>query len=632
MLDWGVGYVPGKSEICLQAQGKVDKVLHAKLFGAFCHDGVGKQSGEVCCRVLLGDECREKRTYVIAQCFAPLVERRLDETAEKFLVATQFGRIVACEADDCAANLGRRIEDAGLHGEEVLHIVPRLQQYAQDAVSLASRSCRHALRYFLLYHARATGNEFLVVEHLEENLAGDIIGVVARKYERRSSEGALQVHLQEIVLNDAVLQFGIRATEVLHTFVVNLHNLHLPRLLHQELRHHTHARPYFQYGQVRACVYGVGNVAGYAQVGQKVLSQELFRLNGSHSPYLFVNLRCKDMKRLGIKDWGSVKFMHRIRKIVRIGLPLAFAVGILWWMYRGFRWEELQNALSHQMSWTWMLLSMPFGVLAQVLRAVRWRQVLLPTGERPRLSTCVHAVFLSYASSLVIPRVGEVLRCGVLRRYDGTNFSCCVGTVVTERVIDTILILVLSFLVFLTQIPVFLSFFRRTGVTLGGVLDSFSMTGYFVTAACGVLAVLCVVLLASRFRFLSHTRSVFSDLSEGLLSVREVKQPILFLLYSIGIWLSYYLHFYLTFFCFDFTAGLGSLAALVAFVVGTFAVLVPTPNGAGSWHFAVKTILVLYGVEQTSGALFVLIVHTLQTLLVVLLGVWSLLMLLLRKR
>ncbi len=324
--------------------------------------------------------------------------------------------------------------------------------------------------------------------------------------------------------------------------------------------------------------------------------------------------------------------MNKELKWLKIALPLAFAVGILWWMYRGIRWEELHDALSHQMSWTWMLLSMPFGVLAQVLRGMRWRQLLAPTGERPRLSTCIHAVFLSYASSLVVPRVGEVLRCGVLRRYDGTNFSRSVGTVVTERIVDTVLILALSFLTFLTQIPVFLTFFRRTGVSLGGMLDSFTPTGYLVTAACGVLAVLGIVLLGRRFRFFSHSKAVLTDLSEGLLSVRDVRQPLLFTLYSLGIWLCYYLHFYLTFFCFDFTAGLGPLSALVAFVVGTFAVLVPTPNGAGSWHFAVKTVLVLYGVEQTAGALFVLIVHTLQTLLVALLGLWSVAALALRKK
>ena len=323
--------------------------------------------------------------------------------------------------------------------------------------------------------------------------------------------------------------------------------------------------------------------------------------------------------------------MQRLRKFLKIGVPLALAVGILWWMYRGIGWEELTDALSHKMSWTWMLLSMPFGILAQVLRAIRWRQVLAPAGEKPKLSTCTHAVFLSYASSLVVPRVGEVLRCGVLRRYEGTNFTCCVGTVVTERIIDTLVVLVLSVLVFLTQIPVFLNFFQETGVSMSGLLSQFSLTGWLVTAVCGLLALVCVVLVSRRFRIFSRTKSIVSDLRNGLLSVKEVENPLLFIIYTLGIWVSYFLHFYLTFYCFDFTASLGPLAALVAFVVGTFAVLVPTPNGAGSWHFAVKTVLVLYGVGQTDAALFVLIVHALQTLLVALLGVWSSIMLALRK-
>lgn len=323
--------------------------------------------------------------------------------------------------------------------------------------------------------------------------------------------------------------------------------------------------------------------------------------------------------------------MQRVRKFIKIGVPLALAVGILWWMYRGIRWEELVDALSQKMSWTWMLLSLPFGVLAQVLRAMRWRQVLAPAGERPRLSTCTHAIFLSYASSLVVPRVGEVLRCGILRRYEGTNFSLSVGTVVTERIIDTLLILALSMLTFLTQIPVFLHFFQETGVSMNSLCGQFSLTGWLVTAVCGLLAIVCIVFVSKRFRIFSKTRSVVSDLKNGLLSVKEVENPLLFIVYSVGIWVSYYLHFYLTFFCFDFTAGLGPLAALVAFVVGTFAVLVPTPNGAGSWHFAVKTVLVLYGVGQTEAALFVLIVHTIQTMLVALLGVWSSVALALRK-
>ncbi len=308
---------------------------------------------------------------------------------------------------------------------------------------------------------------------------------------------------------------------------------------------------------------------------------------------------------------------------LKVAVPLALAVGILWWMYRGIGWEELVDALSHKMSWTWMLLSMPFGITAQVFRAMRWRQVLAPAGERPRLSTCTHAVFLSYASSLVVPRVGEVLRCGVLKRYEGTNFSLSVGTVVTERVIDTLLILLLSLLTFLTQIHVFVSFFKRTGMSLGAVVGSFSQAGWWVTLLLGLTMLSMLVWLIIRVKLFSSVQSRFSKFTRGMLSICRVENPLLFVVYSIGIWASYFLHFYLTFFCFDFTAGLGPVAALVAFVVGSFAVLVPTPNGAGSWHFAVKTVLVLYGVGQTDAALFVLIVHTLQTLLVALLGLWS---------
>ncbi len=318
-----------------------------------------------------------------------------------------------------------------------------------------------------------------------------------------------------------------------------------------------------------------------------------------------------------------------IRKVTnffaKVVLPMMLAVGILWWMYRGLQWEQLEHVLDSEMSWTWMLLSMPFGILAQVLRGIRWQQVMRPMGERPRLHTCINAVFLSYASSLVVPRVGEVLRCGVLKRYEGTNFGRSVGTVVTERAVDMILIILLSTAVFLYKIPVFLTFFHTTGVSLNGFLSSFSPAGWAVTAVCALFLILGSIYMLKRMGLFSRTRSVLEDLRSGLLSVCEVDNVTLFFAYSIGIWVCYFLHFYLTFFCFASTSGLSMMAAMVAFVVGTFAVLVPTPNGAGPWHFAVKSVLVLYGIPQTESAIFVLIVHTLQTLLVVLLGLYALL-------
>ena len=311
------------------------------------------------------------------------------------------------------------------------------------------------------------------------------------------------------------------------------------------------------------------------------------------------------------------------RSILKIALPIVLGGAILWWMYRGMDWATLRQSLTSGMDWTWMWLSMPFGVLAQVFRAIRWRQLLHPMGEHVRLHTSVNAIFLSYASSLVVPRVGEVLRCGVVKRYDGVSFSRSIGTVVTERVVDMAIIAVVSLVVFALQIPVFAAFFERTGVSLTGFLGQFTATGWLVTAICLLALGASLAFMLRRFQFMTRTRSVVQELKQGLLSITRVDGIGFFLFNSIAIWACYFLHFYLTFFCFESTAELGVNVAAVAFVVGTFAVLVPTPNGAGPWHFAVKTVLMLYGINGNEGAIFALVVHTVQTLLVAVLGLYA---------
>jgi len=174
------------------------------------------------------------------------------------------------------------------------------------------------------------------------------------------------------------------------------------------------------------------------------------------------------------------------------------------------------------------------------------------------------------------------------------------------------------------QIPVFVRFMQRTGMSMNHVLGRFTPAGWWVTVLCSVLILATLLWLVWRVQLFSSVKERLKGFRDGLLSVKEVKSPSLFVLYSVAIWLSYFLHFWVAFRCFDFTASLGADCALVAFVVGCFAVLVPTPNGAGPWHFAVKTVLMLYGVSADDGAVFALFVHTLQTLLVVALGLYAL--------
>ena len=307
----------------------------------------------------------------------------------------------------------------------------------------------------------------------------------------------------------------------------------------------------------------------------------------------------------------------------KIALPLVLGGAILFWMYRDFDFEHIEKVLAEEMNWSWMLLSFPFGILAQMFRGWRWKQTLEPIGESPRKATAIHAVFLSYAASLVVPRIGEFTRCGVLRRYDGVSFAKALGTVVTERAIDTLLMGVLALLTLLMQMDVFTTFFTRTGTSVDAVIHKFSTMGYVVTAICGVAVLLLLHFLLRKLSLYNKVKATVGGIWQGIISLRAVNNIPLFVFYTLGIWVSYFLHYYLTFFCFDFTAALGLECALVTFVVGSIAVIVPTPNGAGPWHFAVKTMLILYGVADVNALYFVLIVHTVQTMLVIALGVYS---------
>lgn len=296
---------------------------------------------------------------------------------------------------------------------------------------------------------------------------------------------------------------------------------------------------------------------------------------------------------------------------------------ILYWMYRGFDFKKVEEVLLHKMSWTWMLLSFPFGISAQLFRGWRWKQALEPIGEKSRSSVSINSIFLSYALSLVIPRSGEFARCAVLKRWDGVSFPKALGTVVTERAIDSLLVLLITGLVFLMQIPVFLNFFDKTGTSMDSILDNFTATGYLVTAICGIAVLFLAHILLKKLAIYNKVKATLSGLWQGVISLKGVRNVPLYIAFTLGIWLSYFLHYYLTFQCFESTSHLNLMCGLVTFIVGSIAVIVPTPNGAGPWHFAVKTMLILYGIQQNDALYFVLIVHSVQTLLVILLGIYG---------
>ncbi|MEG1685387.1 MAG: lysylphosphatidylglycerol synthase transmembrane domain-containing protein [Bacteroides sp.] len=317
--------------------------------------------------------------------------------------------------------------------------------------------------------------------------------------------------------------------------------------------------------------------------------------------------------------------MKKIFKLLlKVLLPLALGGFILVWIYRDFDFSKVTEVLSNKMNYWWMLFSLVFGVLSHVFRGWRWKQTLAPLGAFPKTSNCVNAIFISYAANLVIPRVGEISRCGILSKYDGVSFSKSLGTVVTERLIDTLCVATIAGVTLLLQVNVFDNFFAETGTNFTSFADFFTSAYFLIIVACTIGIIIMLYFLMKTFSFFEKVKGIVLNVWEGVMSLKNVKNKPLFILFTLSIWICYFLQFYLAFYCFGFSEHLGLLAGLVMFVVGSIAVIVPTPNGAGPWHFAVISMMILYGVSKPDAGIFALIVHGFQTFLVALLGIYGL--------
>ena len=314
-----------------------------------------------------------------------------------------------------------------------------------------------------------------------------------------------------------------------------------------------------------------------------------------------------------------------IKKVLQVIFPLLLGAFILIWVYRDFNFQRVGEVLLGGMDYGWIALSLVFGVFANLFRGWRWKLALEPLNEYPKTVNCVYAIFISYASNLVIPRVGEVTRCGVLSKYDGVSFSKSLGTVVSERMIDTLCVGLITGIVLLLQMPVFATFFAETGTNVERYAEVLTSGHFYLIILCVLAILVLAFFLIRNIALFAKLKGILQNVWQGIVALKDIKQIPLYIIYTLGIWVCYFLEFYLAFFAFDFSAGLGISAGLVMFVVGTLAVIVPTPNGAGPWHFAVMTMMMLYGVGKEDAGIFALLVHGIQTFLLILLGIYGLL-------
>ena len=324
--------------------------------------------------------------------------------------------------------------------------------------------------------------------------------------------------------------------------------------------------------------------------------------------------------------------MRILKNTLKIAPPLLLAAALLYGMYRDFDFVEAKRIFLHEMNIWWLLLSLVPITLSHVLRGLRWLITLEPLGYHPKKSDSIDSIFIAYASNVLIPRVGEMSRCAVLTKYDKVPFSKALGTLVAERLIDMLLVVIFVCVMLLTQLDVFASLFATTGTNSFSLASLLSSPKTYIII--GVVIVACVLLWLGlkKTKLYARITQTIRGFVDGLLSLRSMHRKGLFALYTIGIWVGYFLEFYIAFFCFPFTAQLSVVQALVIFAAISLAIVIPTPNGAGPWHFVVISMMTLYGVSQTDASSFALIVHAFQTLGVMLLGVYGWVSLQVRNR
>jgi uncharacterized membrane protein YbhN (UPF0104 family) len=215
---------------------------------------------------------------------------------------------------------------------------------------------------------------------------------------------------------------------------------------------------------------------------------------------------------------------------------------------------------------------------------------------------------------LLLPRAGEVARCGILHKTDGLSFTRSLGTVITERIFDVICLLLITLLAVTLQVDVFRDFFTKNPESMGKLqhMATSPILWGGVTAL-----VLTFFLLRKRIQhmpFYEKMRGLSLRLWEGMKSITTLKHPFLFVIYSIAIWGCYFLMFWIVKYFFTWDMPLGVLALLSGFVMGSFGVVAPVQGGIGAYHFMVIYTLVFFGVSATDAGIFALVAHGLQTI------------------
>lgn len=306
-----------------------------------------------------------------------------------------------------------------------------------------------------------------------------------------------------------------------------------------------------------------------------------------------------------------------------------FAVGafLFWLIYKDQDIERIKSVLKNDVNYFWIGVSLIIGLFSHISRTIRWGLMIKPIGHKPRFINTFLSVMIGYLMNLVLPRMGELSRCGVLSRYEKISFTKLLGTVVAERAVDMLSLLILLTIVIFSQFGEMLNFLH-SNPGIESKLQSIIYSPYLII---GFVAFIVFVFVFRKTLkntlFYRKIADILSNLKEGFISIRSIEKKGWFFFHSALIWILYYLMLYVVFFAFDFTSDLNPLAGLTTFVLASFGMVAPVQGGIGAWHFMAKEALALYGVANENGIIFAFVAHTSMNGMIIIIGIISMLIL-----
>ncbi len=316
--------------------------------------------------------------------------------------------------------------------------------------------------------------------------------------------------------------------------------------------------------------------------------------------------------------------------VVRWLLPLALTILLVSYMFKKVNFSDMWEIVTHGVDYWWILAAMVISVFSHIFRALRWQIQLRSLGIRPPLMALICSIFGTYALNLVFPRLGEIWRCSYIAGREHKPFTTVVGSMVADRLSDTLIVLLLTLLTFVVATPAIEAFLVKYPIG-AGLVDTFKNPWTWTVVFGGVALVWAIFTLGRNLGPVAKTRQWIGEMWKGFASIATMDGKWKFIGYTLCIWGCYYVQLYVAFFAFPFTRELcsepglafGLTPCLVAFVLSSIGMAVPSNGGLGPWNIAVMFGLAVYGISDAQGTAFSMLQWSGQTVMLILLGIYT---------